>query len=136
MLIRIFRNIRDEGLFREGIVTRPRDMNLFVRDFNLDRMSDLLTNLLRDKLCEFTENQCDLYDIEMSEPRFLGYAWDPEILNWVEVNRRGLYVNGEQLLLVPKIILARNFLNDVGRFINSTVFEWRKKSTIWITTQI
>ncbi|MGM0940370.1 MAG: hypothetical protein ACQEWU_05270 [Bacillota bacterium] len=127
-LIEVFRYMREKALLENGLITNYNDLNIFVKDFAEDRMSDLVTNLLRGKLAEYTIEQSTIYGLELTEePINIGVEWDLENLRWRDVNRRALMIDGELLLLVPKSIVVQKYLFSVGEFLAKTVFQWRKE---------
>ncbi|WP_338749810.1 hypothetical protein [Bacillus sp. FJAT-52991] len=127
-LIEVFRHVIDQGLFRDELISEYSDLTIFVKDFAEDRMSDLVTNLLREKLAEYTIEQSNIYGFELTEvPVEIGVAWDAETLNWKTVNQRALMANGSLLLLIPKSIVVQKYLFTVEEYLSKVVFSWRKK---------
>jgi hypothetical protein len=127
-LIEIFHHILDQGLLQDNIITSYNDLNIFVKDFAEDRMSDLVTNILREKLAEYTIEQSEIYGLPLTEePIEIGVAWDMKNANWKRVNKRALFAEGSLLLLVPKSIVVQKYLYTVEDYLSSVVFSWRKK---------
>ncbi len=127
-LIEVFRHVIDQGLLRDELINEYNDLTIFVKDFAEDRMSDLVTNLIREKLAEYTIHQSEIYGLELTEePVKIGVSWDIETLNWKEVKQRALYVDGELLLFVPKSIVVESYLYNVEEYLSKTIFVWRKK---------
>ncbi|MDQ0176006.1 hypothetical protein [Bacillus chungangensis] len=126
-LIEIFNHITDQGLLRDDLINDYSDLTIYVKDFAEDRMSDLVTNLLREKLAEYTIKQSNIYGLELTEePIDMGVAWDLEALNWKQVSQRALMENGSPLLLVPKSIVVQKYLYTVEEYLTTVVFSWRK----------
>jgi len=122
-LIAIFNHIKTQRLLADEVVTDYSDLCIFVKDFAEDRMSDLVTNILREQLADYTLEQSELHDLELtSEPIDIGVAWDMEKSNWKQVNKRALIQNGSLLLLVPKSIVVQKYLYTVEEFLSKTVF--------------
>ncbi|GIN89130.1 hypothetical protein J22TS1_01810 [Siminovitchia terrae] len=127
-LIEVFRHVIDQGLLQDDLISNYSDLTIFVKDFAEDRMSDLVTNLLREKLAEYTIEQSDIYGLQLTNENVeIGVAWDIETLNWKTVNQRALMANGSLLLLVPKSIVVQKYLFTVEEYLSKAVFSWRKK---------
>ncbi|MEK5336097.1 hypothetical protein NSS92_08555 [Bacillus sp. FSL M8-0166] len=127
-LIEVFNHIIDQGLLAEDLITNYTDLNIFVKDFAEDRMSDLVTNLLREKLAEYTIEQSEIYGLELTpEPIEIGVAWDIETLSWKQVRTRALIVKDKLLLLVPKSIVVQRYLYSVEEYLTKSVYIWRKQ---------
>ncbi|QDZ98961.1 hypothetical protein D0439_10095 [Lysinibacillus fusiformis] len=127
-LVEVFRHVIDQGLLRDELVNQYNDLTIFVKDFAEDRMSDLVTNLIREQLAEYTIQQSEIYGFELTEhPVNIGVSWDVETLNWKEVHQRALYANEELLLLIPKSIVVVNYLFNVEEYLSKTIYDWRKK---------
>lgn len=127
-LVEIFEQIVSEGLLQDGLILSHRDLTVFVKDFAEDRMSDLITNLIRQQLADYTVEQCKLHGIELTEkPIELGVSWDPDTMNWEKVYQQGLLVNERLLLLIPKSIVVKRYMFSVGEYLSRVVFEWRKQ---------
>lgn len=45
--MQIYQDIKDQGLLDNGLIHNPADIVLYTENFGADRMSDLLTNVIR-----------------------------------------------------------------------------------------
>ncbi|MGE8021523.1 hypothetical protein ACQKOM_21900 [Peribacillus frigoritolerans] len=127
-LIEVFRHVTNQGLLTDDLITNYNDLNIFVKDFAEDRMSDLVTNILREKLAEYTIEQSNTYGLDLTEdPIEIGVAWDMETLNWKQVNKKALLVDGSLLLLIPKSIVVQRYLYSVEEYLTKVVYSWRKE---------
>ena len=87
---------------RSGKVTDISDCELMIPGIGFDKVSDITTNIIREKLITYTQEQCKLHGIPMrSVPS--GKLWSPIEKRWLN----GKYVDlpvadGKRIILVPK----------------------------------
>lgn len=85
-----------------GSVTDISDCELMIPGIGFDKVSDITTNIIREKLILYTQEQCRLHGIPMrSIPS--GKVWSPVEKRWLN----GTYVDlpvydGKRIILVPK----------------------------------
>lgn len=80
-------------------------MKFFIDGVGNDNISDIVTNLIRGKLLEFTIDQYEIHIIPMTGTSS-GVFWDPVISEWRKYsNIRQLIINNKKLLLVLNYIL-------------------------------
>jgi len=100
------------------------DLCLFLNNFDQDRMSDLLTNVLRKQLYLFTIEQAHKYKVELqSEEQDMGSCWNPDTEQWERLVVNPLMENGKVVLLVPKWIVRKIYVSSVGRYIQRQVLQ-------------
>lgn len=69
---------------------------MYIQNFDKDKMSDLITNIIRHLLFEFTVEQCTLWNINLSEETSLiGYFWDCDECSWKELQGNTLIVDNK-----------------------------------------
>lgn len=104
------------------IETDPLALCIYIRNFAEDKMSDLITNIMRNLLHEFTVEQSRLWGLPLhSVERFLGYYWDCETLSWRKLYGRPFLVSQKNILLVPKSIVRTHYVFNVDRYIRQYV---------------
>jgi hypothetical protein len=85
-----------------GSVTDISDCELMIPGIGFDKVSDITTNIIREKLILYTQEQCRLHGVPMrSIPS--GKIWSPIEKRWLN----GTYVDlpvykGKRIILVPK----------------------------------
>lgn len=127
-LFDIFKGISDSSLCELGFVVSPMDLCVFVKNFAEDRMSDLVTNVLRKQLYDFTVQQCAKYNIKLSEnPINLGHYWDSNLCKWECLMAQPLIANQNNILLVPKNIVRQSYIYSVEQYISQFVIPERQK---------
>ena len=88
------------------LVQNIEDMRIFVDGIDRDKTSDIVTNIIRKKLIEYTNEQCDFWGIPMEKGESLPY-WDVDDNRWVYSDERLLIVENKEILLIPKAIVSR-----------------------------
>lgn len=127
-LSEIFRNIERDGLLDEGLITSHMDLPIFVENFAEDRMSDLITNIIRGHLVDYTIDQSIKHNLPLTEQvQEIGMTWNKDKLEWEMVSNLVLLVCNSSLLLIPKYIVVKRYLHSTNNYLNRTVFEWRQE---------
>lgn len=128
ILYDIFKQVWNRNLISQGLVQKPNDLCLFIENFAEDRMSDLITNILRRKLYEFTKVQCNNHDITLDNTKIvLGRYWDPDKLSWEKLEDYPLKVEGLPVILVPKIFVCQRYIYSVGEYLQHKILVERQK---------
>lgn len=127
MLLPYFKTLMDDGLF-DGHISRIEDMPIFAFGFDVDRMSDLLINVLREGLWLFTVHQCFKHGINLEENSkvYEKYYWDATKRCWGLKAYPILVMDGLPVLLVPKTIVCRRNSYSVQKYITCQIFSRRK----------
>lgn len=126
-LYSIFRRVADQCLIEKGIVEKPSELCVFVNNFAEDRMSDLVTNIIRAQLYKFTIQQCMEHGVALShEKHNLGKYWDITSEQWESLVGNALILDERKILLVPKIIVRRKFIISVAQYIQKHVLTYRQ----------
>ena len=78
----LFNKLKDSKAVKTGDLKDLSDCELMVSGIGFDKVSDITTNIIREKLIEYTQSQCDLHNIPMrSVPG--GKLWNPIEKRWV-----------------------------------------------------
>lgn len=126
ILLNVFIGLIEQGLFEREAVLHPCDVYVLAPNFDKDRMSDLLTNLLRGLLSEFTEEQCVNHGIPLNGTRE-GYYWDSESRQWRIGRWLSPVVNQKYIMLVPKTFVSRSYHFGTSSYIGKYLLEYRQK---------
>ncbi|MFP7416037.1 hypothetical protein [Priestia filamentosa] len=110
MLSELFETVLQGDLIDLGFIERLEDMKIFVENFGPDRLSDLVTNIIRKHLSDFTIEQCRIHGIPLEkEPEIIGSYWNNEERCWEDWIDYALKVDGKIRLLVPKKIAVKSY---------------------------
>jgi len=58
--------IKNNKAVQSGILSHFADVELFIEDISSDRISDITTKIIKSNLIEFTQEQCKIHNIPMS----------------------------------------------------------------------
>lgn len=108
--------IYNNTLLRHAI-RRIEDIKLFVPNIGNDRVSDIYTNVIRQELIEFTQEQCRLHGQALIKKETSMY-WNAETHRWEKAEDTEQFywdVDGRPKLLVPKCFITRDTYN-INRF--------------------
>ncbi len=105
---------------------RVEDLPLLIPGFAEDGLSDLLTNILHAHLNAFTLQQLRKYGIESNGKSFF-WSWDREHSCWIQIERPSFYIEGQELLLVPKQVVRKKYLFNTSQYFNRVILERIRK---------
>ncbi len=89
---------------KSGLLEDLEEAALLIEDVNQDRISDIVTNVVRLQLAQYTQRICDRYDIPTAPVKFR--IWDPSSGSWRHELTALPQFEGKSLLLVPKRIAS------------------------------
>ena len=121
-----------------GLLEDLSDFALFIPGIGRDKISDITTNILRELLITYTQEQCDLYNIPVQSVAS-GFCWNPKQEEWNQ-NYVDLPVyDSQKILLVPKHAVRYRVGVDHSRFRRMFVLEFlqeehRKADDSLVTT--
>lgn len=115
-----------DGLYRLAndipSISKIQDISLLVEDFAEDCMSDLLTNILRQMLSQYTMEQMQKYRKEPCGTHEI-QSWDNETHSWKVSQEPYWLVDGHKVLLVPKRWVRKNFLFKAHQYLYGVIIE-------------
>lgn len=104
--IKIFERLKNSQAIEDGVLENIEDLRVLVRGFDRDMLSDMLTNILKKHLLDYTIEQCELLNIETTQSIPSGYYWNEKTCQWEnEYTNRLVIDNKQPILLVPKKIV-------------------------------
>lgn len=124
-----------EKLMQSGIpFHEASDLKIFIKNYAEDCLSDMITNVLFEKLNNFTLSQCKKYRIEpdmITEDR---YYWDGTTGEWTKYMGKSLIIDGKLVLLVPKNIVRKHFLCSANQYFSRIILEEIQKRETSVNT--
>lgn len=115
--------IGNSEAFKTGILSDLSEMSLYVDGIDRDKISDLTTNIIRSSLVYYTNQQCQLYNIAVSD--YNGPPlWCKQRSNWVSQVVKLPYIHDEPVLLVPKYIVRRKLSLDSQEIYNKQITDY------------
>lgn len=112
---KILDKIIASNAIENGIVKNIEDIIVFVEDIDRDKLSDMVTNIIRKQLIDYTKSQCELWRIELTRGETLPF-WDPIGRRWVYTDDDLLIVDDREVLLIPKSIVSPINIYDAGEY--------------------
>ncbi|MBS6160174.1 MAG: hypothetical protein KIC52_02820 [Firmicutes bacterium] len=108
----------------------PQDLTVLIPGFAEDGFSDLLTNIIHSELNDFTLTQMNKYNIAPNSTTTF-YSWDSSLQNWVQVESPCYRYGKDELLLVPKQIVRKNYLFGIGQYFERIILERKQAEDNW-----
>jgi len=101
--VELFEALSESTAAKTGFINDLEDCELLIDGIGRDKISDVATNLIKIKLIEYTQAQCNLYGIQT---RQVGsdFYWEPQKEEWVNQYTHLPICNGRSVILVPKAI--------------------------------
>jgi hypothetical protein len=89
-----------------GVLEDLEEATMFIDNIGPDRVSDLITNIIRGPLTRFTNDMAVKYGIPQVD-HIIGYEWNPRTKTWDELNYSLPVADGKPLILVPRMFVHR-----------------------------
>ncbi|AZI26333.1 hypothetical protein EA772_13640 [Pedobacter sp. G11] len=144
----IYESLLKSKAIQTGLIQDIEDSVLFVDNFGKDKLSDMATNIIAWHLIVYTQNQCLLHGIPLTQNVASSFFWNRNTTEWEAVYTEMLVVNDKKILLVPKGIVSYsknyspdkyynhfvlNFLQHEHLKLNSALIQHRKDGTPYVT---
>jgi hypothetical protein len=146
--LQIFDNLLKSKAIQTGLIQDLEDNILFVDNFGKDKLSDMTTNIIRGHLIKYTQQQCSLHNIPLSQNVPSGFYWSKQDQDWVSEHTEMLVIDNKPILLVPKGVVSfsdsytpdkyynhfvLNFLQNEHIRLQSTLVKERKSGVPYVT---
>ncbi len=102
----IFDAILKSRAIETGLVEDLEDTAIFLEGIDKDKVSDMTTNIIRKHLIEYTQSQCELWGIPLTNSVASGFFWDRDLKKWASQYEDILVIDSKPILLVPKGIVS------------------------------
>ncbi|MGL5824632.1 MAG: hypothetical protein ACRCYU_07325 [Nocardioides sp.] len=114
-----------------GLISDIEDTALLIEGIREDRVSDVVTNVIREQLIEYTQSVAKFYDIRLVRSVAIGNIWDSRASLWVPAFADlPVPKHGGPLLLVPKAIVRRVLTCDPGDYYRYSVLPFFQKQEL------
>lgn len=114
--------IIESDAIENGLVNNIEDLIIFVDNLDKDKLSDMVTNIIRKHLIDYTRNQCELWNINLTDEETLPY-WDALKGEWVISRERLLVIEEREILLIPKAILSPINIYELSKYRSNFIVE-------------
>lgn len=119
----LFNALKESRAIKTGFIKDLEDCSLLIDGIDVDKISDITTNIIRDKLIEYTNNQCYLYNIPLRNVDS-GMIWDSSQMCWKSEYKDLPIYKDKKILLVPKAITRGNLLLNSQKYYRDHVLEY------------
>lgn len=143
----IFESLLESKAVKSGLVEHLEDCKIFVKGIGKDKVSDMVTNILKKHLIDYTKSQCKLWDIPLISNVPTGYYWNKINKRWEATYGEYLIIENKKILLLPKGRVSRsdqyspekyyndfilNYLQNEHLIMNSVLVNYRKNGTKYV----
>lgn len=111
----LFIALSESSAAKSGLLEDLTDFALFIPRIGRDKISDMTTNIIRDALITYTQEQCKLYNIPMKSVSS-GFYWSKEKLEWEQSYKELPICNSSKILLVPKYAVRHEVGVDYSQY--------------------
>ena len=115
--------LRGSRAVQTGLLTDLAEAELFIEGISSDKLSDLTTNVIRRPLYAYSQEQCELLNLETRKVATPA-AWNPEELRWEAAYTELPVVSGKPVLLIPKLLVRRRLSLESQEFYNAHMMEY------------
>lgn len=103
---KIFKSLLDSKAYKTGLMEDIEDFRIFVPNVDKDKVSDMTTNIIKKHLIQYTQEQCKLWDIKLTDGVTSGYYWEETKKGWDNKHTKMLVYEDRKIILVPKRIVS------------------------------
>lgn len=126
----IFNNILEIAQKHEGLLSQLQDIRALVKGVDKDRMSDMIANIIKKELIEYTKQQCDLNNIETTPEVQTGFYWDSSKKAWENTLDEMLVINNKRIILVPRLIVSYSKEYTTSKYIQHFALNFLQEQNI------
>jgi len=121
---KIFAAIKDSEAFKSGIAQHLEDVRVFVPGIDKDKISDMVANIIKYPLIEYTQEQCKLWGVNTTLIE-AGYWWNKD--RWVRGHQEMLVIDDKPYLLFPKNLVSRAKRYSSNEYFRMYILEFLKQ---------
>jgi hypothetical protein len=120
----LFQSLKTSEAVKSGLIENLEDTALLVEGIASDRISDITTNIVRERLIEFSQRMAKKYRMKLRADVDSGALWTPETGEWENKPVPMLYPQGRPLLLVPRAVVRWKLDFDPGEYYRYAVLRF------------
>ncbi len=99
---KVYRSLAGSKAIGTSLITDLSDYAMFIDGIGPDKISDITTNIIRERLLTYTIEQCDLNGVQLHPSLPSGLVWDRKNRKWKQKYVDRPYYDDAPILLVPK----------------------------------
>lgn len=119
----LFDALSESKAAKSGLLEDLTDFALFIPHIGRDKISDMTTNIIREALIIYTQEQCKLYNIPMESVNS-GFYWSKEKLEWEQEYKELPLYDSTKILLVPKYAVRYQVGVDYSQYRRKFVLDF------------
>ncbi len=133
--IDIFEKLKNSRATKTGFLKDLSDCELVIPGISRDKISDIVTNIIKIKLLEYTQAQCNTYNIP-TIPVSSGKYWNPQKGIWEEEYFNLPVYKNKKIILVPKAIVRYTLEYNQKKYYNGFVLEFLQEEHLNANTAL
>ncbi|WP_216911859.1 hypothetical protein [Nocardia noduli] len=111
-----YKELSSSRAVQSGLIADLEDTALLIDNVGEDRISDVVTNIVRNLLAEYTQAAAEYYGIPLKRNVAMHPYWAPSTKKWTTAYFDLPIAGGSPLLLVPKSIVRKLLLINPGEY--------------------
>lgn len=115
---------------KTGLLSELSDCELLIDGIGPDKISDITTNIIRNHLIKYTQEQCKLHNIALSHGIPSGRLWNDYDNEWVEEYTDLPVIKSKKIILVPKAIVRWSTALNPSEYYNKYVLTYLQAENI------
>lgn len=131
----VFVRLKDSRAVQTGFLKDLSDCELVIPGISRDKISDIVTNIIKTKLIEYTEQQCLAYNIP-TQSVFSGRYWNPEQSLWEQRYANLPIYRNTKIILVPKALVRHSIEFSHPKYYNGFVLEYLQEEHLNANTAL
>lgn len=132
----IFKQLLQSRAIISGVMEDIEDFRIFVPNVDKDKVSDMTANIIKMQLKQYTQEQCNLYGIPLTQGVPSGMYWDPDKKVWDNLYTERLVINERPILLVPKRIVSFTDKYTPGEYRQHFVLNYLQNENLKLQTAL
>lgn len=133
---KIINSLLTSKALKSNLITDIEDCKIFIDGVDRDRVSDMVTNIIRKHLNDYTIQQCKFWNIELLNFPASNYFWNPETRSWEYLEDEGLFIEGKRILLVPKRIVSYTSKYTPEIYYKQFALEYKRNEHLRFQTEL
>ncbi|EAT59514.1 hypothetical protein [Chlorobium ferrooxidans] len=134
--VNVWDSLRQSEAVRSGLLEDLEDTILMVEGVSSDIVSDMLINIIREPLINYTFSMAEQYGIPLTDGIASGPLWDPIHHCWYQEFVRLPMTSHGKLILVPKSIVRKRMLYNLQEYYNSYILSELQQQELAANTQL
>ena len=127
--IDVYRKFKESRAVKTGFLKDLSGTELVIEGISSDKISDMTTNIIKKELIEYTQKQCDTYNIPtQSVPA--EFYWDPQNQVWKDEYVQLPVYENKSIILIPKVFARYRIHYNHQQYYNKFVLEYLQQEHI------